>query len=139
VLDSLTHFTRITATSHELREVYNRVISGIRREQLTAVYLGEEMRSDFTNEERGRLSFIVDCILLLRYLEIDSAIQRAIVVLKIRSSDHDKQIHSYSIQAGDSPFAPRIHIGPPLQGKTGLLTGLTERRIISTVRTVQYP
>ena len=133
-LDSLTHFTRLTTNTHELRDIYNRVINGIRREQLTALYLAEEMRSDFTVDEKGRLSFIVDCIVLLRYLEIDSAIERAITVLKMRSSDHDKQIHSFEIEANADPHTPRIHIGPPLQGRAGLLAGLTERRIISNVR-----
>lgn len=136
-LDSLTHFTRITTNTHELRDLYNRVINGIRREQLTGLYLAEEMRSDFTADEKGRLSFIVDCIVLLRYLEIDSAIERAITVLKMRSSDHDKQIHRFTIEANNAPYASRIHIGPPLQGKAGLLAGLTERRIISNVRSTQ--
>jgi circadian clock protein KaiC len=138
-LDSLTHFTRLAANTSELRDLYNRVVNALRREELTALYIGEEMRSDFTYDERGRLSFIVDCIILLRYLEIDSAIQRALVVLKMRSSDHDKRIHSYTIQAGETDDAPRIQIGSPLQGKAGLLIGLTEKRIISSVRSVPYP
>ncbi|MBI5929677.1 MAG: hypothetical protein HY862_10235 [Chloroflexi bacterium] len=136
-LDSLTHFTRLTTNTHELRDLYNRIINGVRREGLTGLYLGEEMRSDFTIDEKGRLSFIVDCLLLLRYLEIDSAVERAITVLKMRSSDHDKQIHRFNIEASDEPHAPRIHIGPALQGKAGLLAGLTERRIISNVRSTQ--
>lgn len=136
-LDSLTHFTRLATNTHELRDIYNRIINGVRREQLTGLYLAEEMRSDFTVDEKGRLSFIVDCILLLRYLEIDSAIERAITVLKMRSSDHNKQIHRFEIEASDAPHAPRIKIGPPLQGKAGLLAGLTERRIISNVRSTQ--
>jgi circadian clock protein KaiC len=56
-LDSLTHFTRLTTNTHELRDIYNRIINGVRREQLTGLYLGEEMRSDFTVDEKGRLSF----------------------------------------------------------------------------------
>ncbi len=130
-VDSITHFTRVTADSVALRHIYNTVINAFRREGVTAMFLGEEMRSDFTADEKGRISFIVDCIVMLRYLEIDSAIQRAILVLKMRSSDHDKAIHAYSIGAGG------ITVGEPLEGRIGLLNGLSRRTLISTVQTVR--
>ncbi|MCD4687485.1 MAG: AAA family ATPase [Anaerolineae bacterium] len=88
VVDSLTHFTQVITDDHELRRTYHQVTSAFRREGVTVLYLGEEMRSDFTNQERGRLSFVVDSLILLRYLEIDSAIERGIVVLKMRSTAH---------------------------------------------------
>lgn len=127
VVDSLTHFTQQIGDDHELRQIYHQVTSAFRREGVTAIYLGEEMRSDFTSRERGRLSFVVDNLIMLRYLEIDSAIERAIVVLKMRSSAHDTAIHSYAI--GENG----ITIGPPLEGKSGLLSGITQRSLISTV------
>jgi circadian clock protein KaiC len=128
VVDSLTHFTQLIPDNHELRRVYHQVISAFRREGVTTLYLGEEMRSDYTTQERGRLSFVVDTLVMLRYLEIDSAIQRAIVILKMRSSVHDTAIHSYII----GPEG--IGVGKPLSGKSGLLSGLTHRSIISTVQ-----
>jgi circadian clock protein KaiC len=128
VVDSLTHFTQVIADNHELRRAYHQIISAFRREGVTALYLGEEMRSDYTTQERGRLSFVVDTLVMLRYLEIDSAIQRAIVILKMRSSVHDTAIHSYTIGPDG------ITVGKPLAGKSGLLSGLTHRSIISTVQ-----
>ena len=128
VVDSLTHFTQMIADNYELRRTYHQIISAFRREGVTALYLGEEMRSDYTNQERGRLSFVVDTLVMLRYLEIDSAIQRAIVVLKMRSSAHDTAIHGYTIGPDG------IIVGKPLTGKSGLLSGLTQRSIISTVQ-----
>jgi circadian clock protein KaiC len=126
-LDSLTHFTRTTGDTHALRYIYNTVINGLKREGVTTIFLGEEMSSDYTPGERGRLSFIVDCIVMLRYLEIESAIRRAILVLKMRSSPHDKAIHSYSIGKGG------MRVGKVMKGHSGLLSGLTRRSIISTV------
>lgn len=128
VVDSLTHFTQAIANNHELRSAYHQVISAFRREAITALYLGEEMRSDFTTQERGRLSFIVDCMVMLRYLEIDSAIQRAIIVLKMRSSAHDNAIHRYEIGRNG------ITVGARLEGHAGLLSGITQRSLISTVQ-----
>jgi len=104
------------------------VISAFRREGITAVYLGEDMRSDYTNREKGRVSFIVDCLVLLRYLEIDSAIQRALLVLKMRSSAHSTTIHRYTIGQGG------LAVGQPIEGKTGLLSGLAHSTIISNVQ-----
>ncbi len=127
VIDSLTHFTQYITDGHELRNVYHQVINGFRREGVTGLYLGEEMRSDYTNREKGRLSFVVDAIMMLRYLEIDSTIQRALVVLKMRASAHDTTIHSYAISEDG------ITVGPALTGKTGLLSGLATRSMISTV------
>jgi circadian clock protein KaiC len=128
VVDSLTHFTQVVTDDHELRRIYHQVTSAFRREGVTVLYLGEEMRSDFTNQERGRLSFVVDSLILLRYLEIDSAIQRGIVVLKMRSSAHDTAIYNYTI----GPEG--IVIGNPIEGRSGLLSGLAEHRLISTVQ-----
>ncbi len=128
VIDSLTHFTQLIHDDLELRGAYHRVTSAFRREGITALYLGEEMRSDYTNQEKGRLSFVVDTLVMLRYLEIDSAIQRAIVVLKMRSSAHDTSIHRYAIEPNG------IVIGKRWEGKSGLLSGLMQRSIISTVQ-----
>jgi len=128
VVDSLTHFTQLIGDDHELRHAYHQVVSAFRREGMTAVYLGEEMRSDYTSQERGRLSFVVDALVMLRYLEIDSAIQRALVVLKMRTSAHDTAIHSYTIGQNG------IVVGKRLEGKSGLLSGLTQRSMISTVQ-----
>ncbi len=128
VVDSLTHFTQSIRNPQELRQVYHQVISALRREGTTAMYLAEEMRSDYSTQEKGRLSFVVDNIIILRYLEIDSAIQRAVVVLKMRSSAHDNSIHSYTIGANG------IKVGKRLEGKSGLLSGLITRNIISPVQ-----
>ncbi len=130
-VDSITHFTRVTADSGALRHTYNSVINAFRREGVTAMFLGEEMRSDFTADEKGRISFIADCIVMLRYLEIESAIQRAILVLKMRSSDHDKAIHAYTIGQGG------ITVGEPLEGRLGLLNGLSRQTLISSVQTAR--
>lgn len=127
VLDSLSHFTQRISDDHQLRRTYHQVISAFRREEITALYLAEEMRSDYTSQERGRLSFVVDSLIMLRYLEIDSAIERAMVVLKMRSSAHSTAIHSYDIGQNG------ITIGPALKGKTGLLSGISQQRMISTV------
>jgi len=43
------------------------------------------------------MSFLVDCILLLKFVEIDSAMKKALVIMKMRGSDHDKELKEYAI------------------------------------------
>jgi circadian clock protein KaiC len=45
----------------------------------------------------GHLSTIADCILLLKYAEMNSEMKRLIVALKIRGSAHDKGIREFDI------------------------------------------
>ena len=100
LLDSVTHFNRLTSDTHELRHIYSSVANGLRREGVTAVLLDEESRGEHPQADKGGLSFIVDTIVMLRYVEIESAMQRAIVVLKMRGSDHAKEIRRYEIGHG---------------------------------------
>jgi len=118
VLDSVTHFNRLAADQHELRHIYTRVINGLRREGLTSLLLGEEARGEVTRADRGGLSFVTDTIILLRYVEVESAVQRAIVVLKMRGSDHAKEIRRYEIGKGG------LVIGEVFSGRHGLLSGI---------------
>ena len=43
------------------------------------------------------MSFLVDCILLLKFVEIDSAMRKAVVIMKMRGSDHEKALKEYAI------------------------------------------
>jgi circadian clock protein KaiC len=121
VLDSASHFNRLTSDQQELRHVYTRVANGLRREGVTSILLGEESQSELRRTDRGGLSFIVDGIILMRYVEIESAIQRAIVVLKLRGSDHAKEIRRYEIRKGG------LVVTDVFEGREGLLTGIPYR------------
>ena len=83
--------------------------------------LAEEARMETPRTERGALSFIVDSILLLRYVEVESAIQRAIAVMKMRGSDHAKEIRRYEIRQGG------LVVTGPFEGRENILTGISHR------------
>ena len=117
VLDSVSHFDRLTDDSQELRRLYTRVVNGLRREQITALLLGEESRSSYRQAFKGGLSFLVDAVILMRYVEIDSAMQRAILVLKMRGSAHAKEIRRYRIERGG------LTVLDVFEGREGLLSG----------------
>lgn len=121
VVDSVSHFRKLTDDPVELRKTYNTLVNAFKREGLTSILIGEENRADYAKEERGRLSFVVDVIILLRYIEIDSAIQRAMVVLKMRGSDHVKEIRRYEIKRGG------IKVVGIFEGREAILSGTPYR------------
>lgn len=121
VLDSVTHFTRLTNDQQQLRNLYNRLINALKREGTTSLLLAEEGRIELQHVERGALSFVVDTIILMRYVEVESAIQRAITVMKMRSSDHVKEIRRYEIRKGG------FIVTGPFEGRESILTGISHR------------
>jgi circadian clock protein KaiC len=123
VLDSVSHFDRLTDDAHELRGMYTSVVNGLRREGITAVLLGEKGRVDYRYAFKGGLSFLVDAIILLRYVEIESTMQRAMVVLKMRGSDHAKEIRRYEIGTGG------LKVLDVFEGREGILSGMPYRAL----------
>jgi circadian clock protein KaiC len=53
----------------------------------------------------------------MRYIEIDSSIQRGIVVLKMRGSDHIKEIRRYEIARGG------LNVTGVFEGREAILSG----------------
>lgn len=121
VIDSVTQFQTLTRNPVELRASYNHVINGLRREGITSLLLSEDSGSDFIRNDRGRLAFVVDSVLLLRYVEIDSVMQRAVAVLKTRGTDHDPLIRRFEIKHGG------VVVGDAFEGRQGLLSGSPRR------------
>lgn len=62
-----------------------------------------------------QVSTITDAIILLRYVEIASAVHRCLTILKMRGSAHDKTITEYTIDARG------MHLHGPLTRDTGIL------------------
>ncbi len=121
VLDSATHFTRLTSDRQELRKIYTTLVNSLRRDRITSLLLSEERRADYRRADRGALSFLVDGIILMRYVEVESEIQRALVVLKLRGSDHDHQIRHYKIREGG------VKVGDTFKGRQAILSGISHR------------
>jgi len=128
-LDSVTHLARLAADEHSLRKMYRRLVNALKREEITSLLLAEEGRPQAAGPGEGRLDFVVDAIIFLIYLEIDSSIQRALLVPKMRGSAHSREIRSYRIVSGVG-----LAIGKAFEGRQGLLSGLARQGLISSVR-----
>ena len=122
VIDSVAHFQRITNDAAELREIYNTLVNAMKREGMTSLLLDEAV--NVLQVQRGRMAslpFLVDTVMLMRYVEVDSAMQRAIAVMKMRGSAHQKEIRRFEIKPGG------LKIGDPFVGREGILSGSTHR------------
>lgn len=64
------------------------------------------------------VSYLADCVLLLRYFEAEGRIHKALSVVKKRSGPHETAIRSIRMDTGG------LHIGPPLEQYRGVLTGI---------------
>jgi circadian clock protein KaiC len=120
VLDSVSHFSRITRDPQRLRDIYTSVVNGLKREGITSILTSESGTTQL-NPEQDKLSYVVDVILMMRYVEVSSAIERALLILKMRGSAHEQGIRRYEIKSGG------IHVTDKFEGLQGLLTGIPVR------------
>lgn len=116
VLDSVSHFSRITRDPVELREIHGMLINGLKREGVTSILTCETSVTRL--QPSGKLAYITDAILMLRYVEVNSAIRRALLVLKMRGSAHARGIYGFEIRREG------IVVTEPFTGLEGLLTGM---------------
>ncbi|MCL5264863.1 MAG: ATPase [Chloroflexi bacterium] len=124
VVDSASHFKELTSDPIALRHIFRSIIGAFKREGMTALYTAEDYHLlGLRQEEAHGLAFLVDTIVLLRYVEIEGGMRRAILTLKVRGSDHDKDIRQLEI-------GPRgMHIQSRFKGHAGLLSGSPYRSI----------
>jgi circadian clock protein KaiC len=66
-------------------------------------------------------SYLADSVVLIRYFEIDGEVRQAISVVKMRGGNHERTIREFRMRDG------RIHVGEPLRGFRGVLSGVPER------------
>jgi len=122
VVDSVTQFTRTTEDPAKLRAIHNSLINALKREGITSLLLAED--AHITHTETGTivsLPYVVDSVLLMRYVEVDSSMRRALTILKMRGSRHAKEIRGYEIGAGG------LKMQEPFENIRGLLSGITRR------------
>ncbi len=129
LVDSLSHFERISEEPARLRGIVYGFINSLKREGLTAVLTRESVA--LLGEAEGTddaIAFLVDSYVLLRYVEIESAIHKALLVLKMRGSNHDKGIRQFEVTSRG------IEVRAPFEGREGIMSGNPRRMLDSFVQ-----
>jgi circadian clock protein KaiC len=129
LVDSLSHFERVSEEPTKLRRIAYGFVNALKRQGVTSMLtresgaiLGEDSASDDT------FAFLVDSYILLRYVEIESAIRRALLVLKMRGSNHDKGIRQFEITSRG------LELRAPFEGQEGIMSGTPRRMVDSFMR-----
>ncbi len=132
LVDSISHFERMSEDPVTLRNLVYSFINSLKRKGLTILLTRESSylwgESDIEEEADAGLSFLVDSYTTLRYVEIDSAIQRALIVMKIRGSAHDTRIFQCDINENG------LRVEVPFEGQEGILSGTPKRMAESFIK-----
>ncbi|HWO08497.1 MAG TPA: ATPase domain-containing protein, partial [Polyangiaceae bacterium] len=125
VIDSLSGLELALAPTfrEEFRESLYRMIGALTGLGVTVMATVEHADSytDLRFSPHG-IAFLTDAIIIQRYVEMDGRFKRALSVVKVRSSQHDKGLIEYDVSSDG------IVIGRMLQGYDGLLTGAPRER-----------
>lgn len=124
VIDSLMGFELALAPSfrEDFRESLYRMVGALVELGVTVVMTAELVDSytELRLSPHG-ISFLTDGIVLQRYVELEGALRKVMVVAKMRGFDHSKELRLYDIGADG------IEIGETLADHQGILVGKPRR------------
>lgn len=125
VIDSLSGFELSLAPTfrEDFRESMARMVAALASTGVTVLMTSElEDRYDDLRFSPYGTAFLTDAIIVQRYIEVDSRLQRVLGVVKVRASAHSNELRLFHID-GDG-----IKLGEMLSSYEGLLGGRPTRR-----------
>ena len=115
VIDSLAEMVVAARESERFSFFAISLLGSLRAAGVSVLTTSETSSLGPTPELIGGLSFLYHNVVLLRYIEQASEVGRAVAILKMRNSDHEKGLWTFAIT--DHGF----QVGTKLEGVTGLL------------------
>jgi circadian clock protein KaiC len=108
VIDSLAELV-MAARETERFPAFARAMVSFIRAAGAAVMITSETRTLGPSDEMATgLSFLFNNVILLRYIEIESEVRRALTILKMRDSDHDKGLVQFEINGNGLEIMVRL-------------------------------
>ncbi|HTK05389.1 MAG TPA: circadian clock protein KaiC [Candidatus Eisenbacteria bacterium] len=126
VIDSLTALGN-TFNEALVRDFTARMVTYFKNKLVTSVFThASESLLGATGITEARLSSLFDNIVMLRFVEVSSALRRGIIIIKMRGSDHDEALREFV-------FTPQgIRISTDFSGYEGVMHG-EARKISETI------
>lgn len=116
-VDSMSAFER-AGSMKSFREFVIGLTSHIKHLEVTGLFTNTTpMLMGGETITETHISTITDTIILLRYVELHGEIRRGLMILKMRGTQHEKDIREYLIDNEG------MHIKAPFRGVHGILTG----------------
>jgi len=135
VIDSLSGFELALAPTFrdEYRESMARMVAALASTGVTVLMTSEleDRYSDLRFSPYGT-AFMTDAIIVQRYIELNSRLQRVLAVVKVRASAHSNQLRLFTIDENG------IQIGETLVDEEGLLGGRPTRRRVAATPAVKH-
>jgi circadian clock protein KaiC len=120
VIDSLSGFELALSSifRDDYREALYRLVAILTAKGVTVMMTTElEDRYDVLRFSSYGNAFLADAIINQRYVEMDGQFRRVVSVIKVRASDHSKEMRYYDIVDGHTIIGERV------TGFAGVLTG----------------
>ena len=116
-VDSLSALERVS-TLRGFREFIIGLTSFIKHQESTGLFTSTTSTLlGGTSITEAHISTLTDSIILLRYVEMFGEMRRGMTVLKMRGSQHDKDIKEFTIDGSG------LHLGKPFRNVGGILAG----------------
>jgi circadian clock protein KaiC len=127
VIDSLNHLEMYVPHGDLRKEAY-RILMYLKTRGISPLVIWEAHQGvDSYAVTQAGMSFLIDCMLVLKFVEIDSAMRKALVIMKMRGSDHDKRLRQYEITSHG------LRVAAPFSGYEGIITGSPHRSFTQEV------
>lgn len=117
-VDSLSHLMLAIEDENYLVDYLGTLLKLFSRYGATSIFTFEvdKMFGSFEINSRRTLG-LFDNLVLLRYVELDGEIRRAVTILKMRGTDHDKSIQEYVITRSG------IEVKTKFEGRVDVMSG----------------
>ncbi len=116
-IDSLSALERVS-TIRGFREFVISLSSFIKHQEIAGLFTATTPSLlGGTSVTEAHISTLTDSIILLRYVEMYGEMRRGLTVLKMRGSQHEKEIREFTIDGKG------MHIGKPFRNVVGILAG----------------
>ncbi len=118
MIDSIVDIESAISNQTRYKDYIYSLVNFFKEEGVSSLLTNEipELFGDVQLTSSG-ISFISDNVILLRYVELESSITRAVSVLKMRGFDHDKAIREFKIDSSG------ITVMDKFKGQEAILTG----------------
>ncbi len=119
-LDSVNHFERLFKDPGELRECIYALFNAFRRHNLTVLVAQEDdVLTGCLSVTPYGLSYMVDTLIQLRLVEVNSNLEKALLIIKHRASEHDTRIRRLVITEKGA------EVKDEFKGLEGILSGVS--------------
>ena len=120
-VDGLTHLVQAIREPSYLQDYVESLLSLLRAGGLTSIFTFEvdKMFGSFEIDSLSTLG-LFDNLVLMRYVELEGEIRKAMTILKMRGVDHEKSIPEYVISKNGVELLSKFEAGVEVMGGSGV-------------------